>query len=176
MPRHVYIRAYARFPSSTNIEIEDDYVRIIMDCYGVHTKTEAAVDLALHHLAGQPMTREEALALRGARAIGEVLADVAPAAPRDPRRYLGVGRVRPRHTGSPVDERVAALIAADGPLAVTEPVIMEVVAGARSTARAHDLRRLMLRGGLLHFDAATDFDAAALIYRRCPQAGFTPAG
>jgi hypothetical protein len=81
-----------------------------------------------------------------------------------------------RATGSPVDARVAALIAADAPLVVTEPVIMEVVAGARSTAREDDLRRLMLRGGLLHFDAATDFDAAALIYRRCRHAGITPRG
>ncbi|HLN17235.1 MAG TPA: type II toxin-antitoxin system VapB family antitoxin [Acidimicrobiales bacterium] len=61
----------------TNIEIEDTYVRTIMDRYGVHTKTEA-VDLALRHLAGQPMTREEALAMRGARAIGEVPADAGP--------------------------------------------------------------------------------------------------
>jgi Arc/MetJ family transcription regulator len=61
----------------TNIEIEDDYVRIIMDRYSVHTKTEA-VDLALRHLAGQPMTRDEALALRGAHAIGEIPTDVAP--------------------------------------------------------------------------------------------------
>jgi Arc/MetJ family transcription regulator len=61
----------------TNIEIEDDYVRAIMDRYGIHTKTDA-VDLALRHLAGQPMTREEALALRGARAIGDLAADVGP--------------------------------------------------------------------------------------------------
>ncbi len=61
----------------TNIEIEDDYVRVIMDRYGVHSKTEA-VNLALRHLAGQPMTHEEALALRGANAIGEIPADVAP--------------------------------------------------------------------------------------------------
>jgi predicted nucleic acid-binding protein len=81
-----------------------------------------------------------------------------------------------RATGSPVDERVTALIRADGPLAVTEPVIMEVVAGARSEVHADQLRRLMLRGGLLHFDAPTDFDAAALIYRRCRQAGITPRG
>ena len=44
----------------TNIEIEDTYVEAIMDRYGMRTKTEA-VDLALRHLAGQPMTREEAL-------------------------------------------------------------------------------------------------------------------
>ena len=62
----------------TNIEIEDDYVRTIMDRYGVHTKTEA-VDLALRHLAGQPMTRDEALAMRGIHAIGEVVPDDGPA-------------------------------------------------------------------------------------------------
>lgn len=62
----------------TNIHIEDSYVRVIMDRFGVHTKTEA-VDLALRHLAGQPMTREEALAMRGARAIDEVPKDTAPA-------------------------------------------------------------------------------------------------
>lgn len=62
----------------TNIEIEDTYVRMIMDRFDVHTKTEA-VDLALRHLAGQPMTRDEALAMRGAHAIGEVPRDVPPA-------------------------------------------------------------------------------------------------
>jgi len=62
----------------TNIEIEAAYVTAIMDRYGVHTKTEA-VDLALRHLAGQPMTRDEALAMRGAHAIGEIADDTAPA-------------------------------------------------------------------------------------------------
>jgi Arc/MetJ family transcription regulator len=61
----------------TNIEIEDTYVEAIMDRFGIRTKTEA-VDLALRHLAGQPMTRAEALAMRGARAIGDVPADSGP--------------------------------------------------------------------------------------------------
>lgn len=61
----------------TNIEIEDEYVQVIMDRYGVRTKTEA-VALALRHLAGQPMTRGEALAMRGAQAIDEVPADTDP--------------------------------------------------------------------------------------------------
>lgn len=61
----------------TNIELENDDVTMIMDRYGVHTKTEA-VALALRHLAGQPMTREQALGMRGARAIGDVPADAAP--------------------------------------------------------------------------------------------------
>ncbi len=61
----------------TNIEIEDDYLKAIMDRFGVHTKTDA-VDLALRHLAGQPMSREEALAMRGARVIDEIPEDSAP--------------------------------------------------------------------------------------------------
>ena len=61
----------------TNIEIEDTYLVAIMDRYGVHTKTEA-VDLALRHLAGQPMSRDEALAMRGARAIDRVPDDAVP--------------------------------------------------------------------------------------------------
>ncbi|HVM13100.1 MAG TPA: type II toxin-antitoxin system VapB family antitoxin [Egibacteraceae bacterium] len=61
----------------TNIEIDEGYVRTIMDRYGVHTKTEA-VDLALRHLAGQPMTRDEALGMRGQNAIGEVPPDSPP--------------------------------------------------------------------------------------------------
>lgn len=61
----------------TNIEIEDVYVQAIMDRYGVRTKTDA-VDLALRHLAGQPMTRDEALTMRGAQAIHEAPQDVPP--------------------------------------------------------------------------------------------------
>jgi Arc/MetJ family transcription regulator len=61
----------------TNIEIEDTYLRTVMDRYHLRTKTEA-VELALRHLAGQPMSREEALAMRGAHAIGEVPADTRP--------------------------------------------------------------------------------------------------
>ena len=61
----------------TNIEIEDSYLQVVMDRYGLRTKTEA-VELALRHLAGQPMTREEALAMRGAHAIGDLPADVPP--------------------------------------------------------------------------------------------------
>lgn len=55
----------------TNIEIDEKNVRIIMRRYGLRTKKEA-VDLALRHLAGQPMSREEALAMEGAAAIGEI--------------------------------------------------------------------------------------------------------
>jgi hypothetical protein len=81
-----------------------------------------------------------------------------------------------RATGSAVDLRLAELIEADGPVAVTEPVIMEVLAGARSDARETDLLRLLQRFHLCQFDPAADFDGAAYIYRRCRQAGITPRG
>jgi Arc/MetJ family transcription regulator len=58
----------------TNLVIDDELVDRVMRRYGLRTKTEA-VDLALRHLAGRPMTTEEALAMQGARAIGEVPID-----------------------------------------------------------------------------------------------------
>jgi predicted nucleic acid-binding protein len=81
-----------------------------------------------------------------------------------------------RATGSAVDLRVTELIRDEGPLAVTEPVVMEVVAGARTDDRKSELRRLLLRCHLLGFDVAADFDAAASIYRRCRRVGVTPRG
>lgn len=81
-----------------------------------------------------------------------------------------------RATGSAVDRRLAALIADERPLAVTEPVVMEVLAGARDDRREADLRRLLMRFDLLRFDAVADFDAAARIYRRCRKVGVTPRG
>lgn len=81
-----------------------------------------------------------------------------------------------RATGSAVDQRMTELITAEGALAVTQPVVMEVLAGARTRAREDQLRRLLLRFELLHFDAVVDFDAAARIYRLCRQAGITPRG
>jgi len=81
-----------------------------------------------------------------------------------------------RATGSAVDQRLTALIATDGMLAVTEPVVMEVLAGARSGRQEAELRRLLLRFHLLRIDASADFAAATGIYRRCRSAGITPRG
>ena len=81
-----------------------------------------------------------------------------------------------RATGSEVDRRLSELVATDGPIAVTEPVIMEVLAGARTVERETDLRRLMLRYHLHRFDSASDFDGAVRIYRKCRAAGITPRG
>jgi predicted nucleic acid-binding protein len=81
-----------------------------------------------------------------------------------------------RATGSPPHQRLRELIETDGSLAVTEPVIMEVLAGARDERRATDLRRLLSSFELLSFDTVIDFDGAARIYRRCRGTGITPRG
>jgi predicted nucleic acid-binding protein len=81
-----------------------------------------------------------------------------------------------RATGSPVDRRLWDLIEAGDPVAVTEPVVMEVLAGARDDRREADLRRLLLRFELLGFDVLCDFDGAVRIYRRCRAEGVTPRG
>jgi Arc/MetJ family transcription regulator len=54
-----------------------------MNRYRVRTKTEA-VDLALRRLAGQPMTREEALAAEGSGWAGDLDAIRAPEEVREP--------------------------------------------------------------------------------------------
>lgn len=48
----------------TNIDIDDDLIARVMRIHRLPTKREA-VDYALRHLAAEPMTREEALAMRG---------------------------------------------------------------------------------------------------------------
>lgn len=81
-----------------------------------------------------------------------------------------------RATGSVVDRRLADLIATTDDVAVSEPVIMEVLAGARDDRRDDDLRRLMQRFTLIRFDATIDFDGATRIYRACRRVGVTPRG
>lgn len=48
----------------TNIDIDDDLCRQVMERYHLKTKREA-VDMALRHLAGEPLGLDEARALRG---------------------------------------------------------------------------------------------------------------
>jgi predicted nucleic acid-binding protein len=81
-----------------------------------------------------------------------------------------------RATGSRVDNRLSDLIERGREVAVTEPILMEVQAGARDDHRQELLRRLLLGFHLLPFDPVVDFDGAALIYRRCRAAGITPRG
>jgi Arc/MetJ family transcription regulator len=55
----------------TNIEIDDRLIRRVMRRYGLTSK-RAAVDLALRRLDLEPMTRDEALAMRGRGWAGDL--------------------------------------------------------------------------------------------------------
>lgn len=55
----------------TNIDIDDELVSRVMRRYGLTSK-RAAVDLALRRLAGDPLSREEALALEGSGWEGDL--------------------------------------------------------------------------------------------------------
>lgn len=79
-----------------------------------------------------------------------------------------------RATASSTDQRLTALIESSADIAVTEPIIMEVVAGARDERREHDLHRLMNSFTLLQFDAGVDFDGATRVYLACRRSGITP--
>jgi predicted nucleic acid-binding protein len=81
-----------------------------------------------------------------------------------------------RATGSATDVRLRDLIASGESIAVTEPIVMELLAGARDDRRESDLRRMLFAFQLVPFDTASDFNAAARIYRRCRAAGVTPRG
>jgi Arc/MetJ family transcription regulator len=50
--------------SRTNIDIDDELIERVMRRYRLPSK-RAAVELALRRLAGEPMSREEALAMEG---------------------------------------------------------------------------------------------------------------
>ena len=81
-----------------------------------------------------------------------------------------------RATGSAVDRALTSLIADEALISVTEPVVMEVCAGARSQLRESELRRLLTRFQLARFDPAADFNGAVTLYRRCRSVGITPRG
>jgi predicted nucleic acid-binding protein len=79
-----------------------------------------------------------------------------------------------RMSESPTDRALTRLIANSDSVAVTEPVAMELLAGARDPAGRRRLRRLLVRFDHLAFDSTIDFVEAARIYRECRAAGHTP--
>jgi predicted nucleic acid-binding protein len=75
-----------------------------------------------------------------------------------------------RGTGSPVCERVDALLAKN--IATCDVIRMEVLAGARSDEHLQQLRQLLARATLLPTEPI-DYETAAALYRTCRRHGRT---
>ena len=75
-----------------------------------------------------------------------------------------------RDTSSPVCDRVQRELSLD--IAVADPILMEVLAGARDDPHLLQLRRLLARGTRLSTQPA-DFEQAAVLFRQCRRNGET---
>lgn len=76
-----------------------------------------------------------------------------------------------RATESRIDRRLGELLVAEAPLAVSDLVLMKVLAGAADDEHAERLRRLLARCEHLAVEAPADYERAAGLYRRCNGAG-----
>ena len=65
------------------------------------------------------------------------------------------------------------LIESDADLALTEVIVMELLAGARSGTGVRELRSRLLGFQVLPLEGLADFEEAGVIYRACRDAGET---
>jgi predicted nucleic acid-binding protein len=79
-------------------------------------------------------------------------------------------------TGGPVHVALRQLVRSDAEILVTEPVVMEVLAGARSERHATKLRTALLVYPLAKVFGLDDYEAAAAIRRACRAGGDTVRG
>lgn len=78
-----------------------------------------------------------------------------------------------RRTGSAVHQRLAQALEAREPIAVTEVVIAEVLAGATEPRARSMLRKTLLNFGVLRLEGLADYEEAAALYRACRAGGET---
>ena len=78
-----------------------------------------------------------------------------------------------RGTESRVHEQVRSLLEDAAPIATTEPVVMEVLSGARDDDHLRSLRRLLVGCELLPVEGLMSWERAASIWRRCRRRGET---
>jgi predicted nucleic acid-binding protein len=79
-----------------------------------------------------------------------------------------------RATGSETHRSLRALLSGGGEMSTTEPVAMELLAGARSARERRRIERTLAACRLVPVDNAADWEDAAAIYQRCRRAGETP--
>ena len=76
-----------------------------------------------------------------------------------------------RQTESPVHRRLHSALRADEAIVVTEPVVMEVLAGATSRRHADHMRTQLIGFPLASVGGLAGFEQAAALYRVCRDAG-----
>ena len=78
-----------------------------------------------------------------------------------------------RETGSRSHLTLRRLLAEGGPIAVTEVVVLELLAGARSSSERRRLRSILLAFPVLPLGGLAGYEAAADLYGTCRRAGET---
>ena len=78
-----------------------------------------------------------------------------------------------RSTGSPECVRVRELVATDAAVCVTEPVVMELMAGIPSGSGRQQLTRFIRRFEWASVAGLDDYEKAADVYLRCRAGGET---
>ena len=72
-----------------------------------------------------------------------------------------------------MNTQVRILLESRALLATTEPIVMEVLAGARDDSHLRMLRRLVLGCQMIPLRGLTDYEEAAAVFRTCRSAGLT---
>ena len=78
-----------------------------------------------------------------------------------------------RGTRHPVAATLGLLLERRSEVAVTEVIVMELLAGARPGEALRDLRSRLAAFPILPLEGLADFEEAALLYRSCRDAGET---
>jgi predicted nucleic acid-binding protein len=79
-----------------------------------------------------------------------------------------------RATESPVDHRLTQLVQSGADLATTEPIEMELLAGARNPIDELRIESALAACGLIPVAGAEDWRRAADVFRSCRRMGITP--
>lgn len=81
-----------------------------------------------------------------------------------------------RGSSHPAGRKLARLIQNGADVGVTEIVVMEILAGARSLTHFADLRARLVTFPMFRLEGLADFEEAAIIYRTCRASGATLRG
>jgi predicted nucleic acid-binding protein len=76
-----------------------------------------------------------------------------------------------RRTGSPVHRRLRQLVQKQGAIGITEPVVMELLAGSQPYEYLSDVRRRLLKFRMLRVGGLETYERAAEIQRVCRARG-----